>query len=32
VVRRFLRVRTAGAGLAPELQTVSQSYGDQASR
>ena len=32
VVRRFLRVRTAGAGMTPELQTVSQSYGDQASR
>ncbi len=32
VVRRVLRVRATGGTMAPELQTVSQSYGEQASR
>jgi simple sugar transport system permease protein len=32
IVRRVLRVRTAGTGVSSELQTVSRSYGEQASR
>lgn len=32
VVRRVLRVRTSGGGMVSELQTVSQSYGEQATR
>lgn len=32
IVRQVLRVRTGDGELVPELQTVSQSYGDQASR
>jgi simple sugar transport system permease protein len=32
VVRQVFRVRAAGGGLGTELQTVSQSYGDQTSR
>ena len=32
VVRRVLKVRTAGTGLGTELQTVSRSYGEQATR
>jgi simple sugar transport system permease protein len=32
IVRRVFRVRTAGTGVADELQTVSRSYGEQATR
>jgi simple sugar transport system permease protein len=32
IVRRTLRIRTAGTGVSSELQTVSRSYGEQASR
>jgi simple sugar transport system permease protein len=32
VVRRVLKVRTAGTGVGTELQTVSRSYGEQATR
>ena len=32
VVRRVFRVRTAGTGVGTELQTVSRSYGEQATR
>jgi simple sugar transport system permease protein len=32
VVRRLLRVRTAGTGVGTELETISRSYGEQASR
>jgi general nucleoside transport system permease protein len=32
IVRRVLRVRTAGTGVGDELQTVSRSYGEQVSR
>ena len=32
IVRRVLRVRTAGTGVSDELQTVARSYGEQASR
>jgi len=32
IVRRLLRVRTAGSGVGSELETVSRSYGEQASR
>ncbi|MGH2455701.1 MAG: ABC transporter permease [Candidatus Limnocylindria bacterium] len=30
IVRRLIKVRTAGTGVAEELQTVSRSYGDQS--
>lgn len=32
VVRRLLRVRTAGTGVGTELETISRSYGEQTSR
>jgi ABC-type uncharacterized transport system permease subunit len=32
MVRRLLRVRTAGTGVGSELETISRSYGEQASR
>jgi ABC-type uncharacterized transport system permease subunit len=32
IVRRVLRVRTAGTGVSDELQTVSRTYGEQVSR
>jgi general nucleoside transport system permease protein len=32
LVRRVLRVRTAGTGVSDELQTVSRTYGEQVSR